>query len=117
MTLAFARPAHKSAPNIKAIFFTSEFLRDRMILSLATIARTSPISTHRSTGTKSRYWRRNLTSRQLEASNARNVAVLRHASWFLSRYTQISVFLKLEKQIQNAFREALGVRFGVESEI
>lgn len=40
-----------------------------------------------------------------------------HASWFLPRYTQISVFLKLEKQIQNAFREALAVRFGVESEI
>ncbi|HVW08877.1 MAG TPA: hypothetical protein VHC90_09860, partial [Bryobacteraceae bacterium] len=33
------------------------------------------------------------------------------------RYTQISVLLKLEKQIQNAFREALAVRFGIDSEI
>jgi len=32
----------------------------------------------------------------------------------LHRYTQISVFLPLEKQIQAAFREGLNVRFGVD---
>jgi arginyl-tRNA synthetase len=34
-----------------------------------------------------------------------------------SRYTQISVFLQLEKQIQAAFRESLNIRFGIDSEI
>ena len=34
-----------------------------------------------------------------------------------SRYTQTSVFLQLEKQIQSAFREALTLRFGVDAEI
>ena len=33
------------------------------------------------------------------------------------RYTQISVFLQLEKQIQAAFRDALSIRFGIDSEI
>ncbi len=34
-----------------------------------------------------------------------------------SRYTQISVFLQLEKQIQAAFRDSLNIRFGIDSEI
>ncbi len=33
------------------------------------------------------------------------------------RYTQVSVFLQLEKQIQAAFRDALSIRFGIDSEI
>ena len=33
------------------------------------------------------------------------------------RYTQISVFLQLEKQIQAAFRDALSIRFGIDTEI
>jgi arginyl-tRNA synthetase len=35
----------------------------------------------------------------------------------LPRYTQISVFLKLEKQIQAAFRESLNIRFSIDAEI
>ena len=34
-----------------------------------------------------------------------------------SRYTQNSVFLQLEKQIQAAFREGLNIRFGVDNDI
>jgi arginyl-tRNA synthetase len=33
------------------------------------------------------------------------------------RYTQISVFLQLEKQIQAAFRDGLNIRFGIDAEI
>jgi arginyl-tRNA synthetase len=33
------------------------------------------------------------------------------------RYTQISVFLQLEKQIQAAFRASLNIRFGIDAEI
>lgn len=35
----------------------------------------------------------------------------------LPRYTQISVFLQLEKQIQAAFRDSLNIRFGIDREI
>jgi len=36
---------------------------------------------------------------------------------YAGRYTQISVFLQLEKQIQAAFRESLSIRFGIDSEV